>query len=257
MFQRDINSKQSLSSLLGAKLQLLISLSNALFLLNANRCCKASPVRQCSSFKRLNRLPDEDIYVFIHGPILISKADCPLIWQLFLFRFHRAKMRKMKNLRVLLFGSAGTEICFSLSSSSSSHFFLSRSALRTWWGNNMCQIMLFTSLSSQPPAHKIFPHVLVQCAITSTQTFLMCFLFQSMGQCSLFALVSTGSFMQETVWFLQWNFVTFHLILTENIKTKITCLLLLDIIITSASTTQSLSFIQQQQSTTGHLRYSC
>lgn len=39
----DTNSKHSLTSLLGAKLQQLTSLSKAFFLFNKDRCCKTSP----------------------------------------------------------------------------------------------------------------------------------------------------------------------------------------------------------------------
>lgn len=69
---------------------------------------------------------------------------------------------------VLLFGSTCTDICFSLSSSSSSHLFLSRSAVEHD-GKTICERSMFShgpgSPASQPlPPHKIFPYVLVQCS---------------------------------------------------------------------------------------------
>lgn len=71
---------------------------------------------------------------------------------------------------LILLGSLGTDICFSLSSSSSSHCFLSRSASAC--NEKTTCVKTRAHMDQQPPLRR-FPHVLAHC--TFVYLILMCF----------------------------------------------------------------------------------
>lgn len=71
---------------------------------------------------------------------------------------------------LILLGSLGTDICFSLSSSSSSHCFLSRSASAC--NEKTTCVKTRAHMDQQPPLQR-FPHVLAHCAFI--YLILMCF----------------------------------------------------------------------------------